>query len=131
MRTTMSNFATVSTWIRYGVLSLAVAVPCVSLSVGCSQAEGSRCNPALSHDECDNAPTVQCLGPSYTEYPACNSEAYCCAVDLHGNITSMEPNCQFLIMCQASANADGGTTPDADTTPETGAAPADASGDGS
>lgn len=47
-----------------------------------STSEGDRCNPALSHDECDNAPTVQCVTP-----PNC-LESYCCAP------SSTAPSCQ-------------------------------------
>jgi hypothetical protein len=112
----MKNFTMVSTWMRTGIIALVLAAPCLSLSAGCSQVEGSRCNPDLSHDECDNSPTVQCYQPSLTMYPACNGEAYCCVLGANGAITSTEPNCQFLVMCQAMGTGDGGVV--------------DASGDG-
>jgi hypothetical protein len=121
MKTNLNKFA--AAWIRSGVIALSLAVPCASLAAGCSQAEGSRCNPDLSHDECDNSPTVQCVQPAAS---ACNAEAYCCAVDANGNITSMEPNCQYLIMCQAESLEAGvpeASTPEASTTPEASVSP--------
>jgi hypothetical protein len=60
-------------------------------------AEGDRCDPTLSHDECSNAPTVQCVTP--VDCP----ESYCCSPD------STAPNC--LPGCnggQASICAAGG-----------------------
>ncbi|HLK35794.1 MAG TPA: hypothetical protein VKU41_03505 [Polyangiaceae bacterium] len=108
--------------IRAMLLASTLGLVGVVAATGCSQVEGSRCNPALSHDECDNAPAVQCVQPAA---PACNGEAYCCAVDSNGNITSTESNCQFLTRCQmASANEDagassgsgGGGTPEASVT---------------
>jgi hypothetical protein len=115
----MKTHTTISPWVRsIAVVSLA-ALLCAVLSAGCSQAEGSRCNPFLSHDECDNAPNVQCVSPSAA---ACAGEAYCCTVDMsstpgtagaYGNITdTTEPNCQFLIACQAPTPLEGGTSGD-------------------
>jgi hypothetical protein len=110
MRTTMNNFAMIPSWIRSGLIALALALPCLSFSTGCSQVEGSRCNSALSHNECDNPSTITCFAPAAS---ACNGEAYCCALDSNGIVTSNDPNCQFLVMCQA-ASLDAGTTPTPD-----------------
>jgi hypothetical protein len=108
MDTIANKSMTASRWIRSTIVASAAAALTLVLSSGCSQVEGSRCNPALSHDECDNAPTVQCVQPPA---PACNGEAYCCTVDSNGNITSSDPNCQWLIQCQnqSAAEAGGGT----------------------
>jgi hypothetical protein len=54
-------------------------------------AEGDRCNPSLSFDECDNAPTVACAPPTNC------LEAYCCSP------TSKEQNCQPCAGPDASA----------------------------
>lgn len=67
--------------------------------------EGSRCDNALSHDECANAPDYQCIVP-----PNC-PESYCCAVS-GGSITSSEPFCQngcnggLAAICAAAASTD-------------------------
>ena len=45
-------------------------------------AEGERCDPALSHNECAGDPTVQCTTPNNC------LESYCCSP------TSTSPNCQ-------------------------------------
>jgi hypothetical protein len=109
MDTTMKAHKTVSAWVRStAVASLAALLLALAFSAGCSQVEGSRCNPALSHDECDNAPTTQCVAPAA---PACNGEAYCCTVDSNGTITdTTDLNCAFLIACQGGGmpGADGG-----------------------
>jgi hypothetical protein len=116
METTMKAQPTVSTWVRStAAVSLAGLLGLV-LSAGCSQVEGSRCNPALSHDECDNAPTTQCVQPTA---PACNGEAYCCTVDSNGNITdTTDLNCAFLIMCQMAPLEGGAPAVDAGSTPD-------------
>ena len=89
-----------------GLAASVAALLCALVGAGCSQVEGSRCNPALSHDECDNGPTVQCVSPMAAQ---CFGEAYCCTVDDKGNITdATDPNCQFLIQCQAASAASAG-----------------------
>jgi hypothetical protein len=100
-----------SHWARITVAgSFAALVGLVLAGGGCSQVEGSRCNPALSHDECDSAPTTQCVAPTAA---ACNGEAYCCTVDSNGNITdTTDLNCQFLIACQQASAAESGTGDD-------------------
>jgi hypothetical protein len=107
MKDTMKKHMTVSNWVGPASAVLFAAALSAAFSVGCSQAEGSACNPALSHDECDNAPAIQCIQPTN---PACFGQAYCCAatpkVDAHGNllgtydITSTDPNCASLAACQ-------------------------------
>lgn len=57
--------------------------------------EGQRCNPSLSFDECDNAPTVQCAVPTNC------LEAYCCSA------TSTAANCQA---CAAPSGGDDAST---------------------
>jgi len=99
-----------SNWVGFGALGLSFAALSVLLSTGaCSQIAGSRCNPALSHDECDNSPTVQCVTP------AGQGNSYCCAVQSGyassagdpgvligpdgnpgGLITDTNPNCQSI-----------------------------------
>ena len=106
METRMNTYPAVFSWIRAAMVLSAVSLPGLLLSAGCSQVEGSRCNPALSHDECDNAPSVQCVAPTAA---ACYGEAYCCAVDSNGKITSTELNCQFLQQCQMAPTGDAGT----------------------
>ncbi len=64
-----------------GAIALAAFVSVVS--VGCNQgAEGDRCNPDLSHDECGSG--LSCQQPA--ECP----ENYCCPV----TASSANPNCQ-------------------------------------
>jgi hypothetical protein len=85
--------------------------------------EGSACNPALSHDECNNAPTIQCIWPTN---PARFGQAYCCNAtpnfDANGNflgtyvITSTDPNCASLAACQNRTGGETSTTaPEAST----------------
>jgi hypothetical protein len=116
METNMNPHMSISTWIRRSVVVLAAAFPCFLLSAGCSQVEGSRCNPAITHDECDNAPTDVCFAPTAA---ACAGEAYCCTLASDGvTVTSMEPNCQFLQWCQ-TVGADGGSSSSSSTTSST------------
>jgi hypothetical protein len=130
METNMKSRSTVSTWVRSAVVAPLGILIAFVLSAGCSQDEGSACNPALSHDECDNAPNVQCVQPSLTMYPLCYGNAYCCTTDMNGNITdTSQPNCLWLSQCMAASVAgDGGMeaaapdagTPDTSTSPDTG-----------
>jgi hypothetical protein len=115
--TKMNARPAISLWIRSASLLLLATGAALVLSAGCSQADGSACNPALSHDECDNAPSVQCVQPSA---PNCYGQAYCCTVDSNGNITDTSDNCQYLIHCQ-DPPAEGGT-------PEMDSAVSDATG---
>lgn len=102
----MKTRTTVSTWVRSTAVASLAALLGLVLSAGCSQVEGSRCNPALSHDECDNAPTVQCVQPMAA---ACNGEAYCCTVDSTGAITDKtDTNCLFLIACSGQGSTPSG-----------------------
>ncbi len=93
-----------SNWVRFGAVGFTLTILSFLLSMGgCSQVEGSRCDPALSHDECDNAPTVQCVTPSG------QGNSYCCTVTAGattgqsnpgvlngGTIDSTDPNCQSV-----------------------------------
>jgi hypothetical protein len=102
-----------SNWVHSGLVALATTLSAAT-SMGCSQVEGSACNPALSHDECDNAPTIQCIWPTNA---ACFGQAYCCKAtpNFDGNgtflgtyvINSTDPNCASLAACQ---NGTGGET---------------------
>jgi hypothetical protein len=99
MRTAMKNDQrNFSTWVRYAIWVLVGSVLCTILSAGCSQIEGSRCNPVLTHDECDNAPAVQCV---QINSAACAGEAYCCKATMNADgtwdITSTDPNCVYLM----------------------------------
>jgi hypothetical protein len=64
--------------------TLVLSVVALTVLAHCypSTAEGDRCNPALSHDECENAPTVQCVTPANC------AESYCCGP------SSTSANCQ-------------------------------------
>jgi hypothetical protein len=55
----------------------------------CNQgSQGDRCNPNLSHDECNSG--LSCVSP-----PLC-PEAYCCPTDANGNLLpNSDPNCQI------------------------------------
>jgi hypothetical protein len=126
MRTAMKYQTNVFTSIHYVVFALAVTALCTVLSAGCSQVENSRCNPALSHNECDNDPTVTCI---QNNSPGCAGEAYCCRASDPTNpatITSSDPTsyCSYIQQnCPSSptfvapeAGDDGGaeaTAPDA------------------
>ncbi len=68
--------------------------------VGCDQGqEGDRCNPSLSHDECNTG--LSCQQP-----PSC-PENYCCPI----TGTSTDPNCQpgcnggDIAICNATPDA--------------------------
>jgi hypothetical protein len=78
--------------------ALIVLVSATALATGCNQgAEGDRCNPALSHDECGSG--LQCTQP--VDCP----ENYCCPA----SGTSSNPYCQpGCAGGQASACAAGG-----------------------
>jgi hypothetical protein len=76
-------------------------VSAVALATGCNQgAEGDRCNPDLSHDECGGG--LQCTQPK--DCP----ENYCCPA----NGTSSNPYCQpgcaggQASICAAGGDAD-------------------------
>jgi hypothetical protein len=59
----------------------------LALVVGCDQgAEGDRCNPSLSHDECGN-------GLACTQ-PANCPENYCCPTSGPISSQSCQPGCQ-------------------------------------
>jgi hypothetical protein len=103
--------------LRSASLLLVATVLGLVLSAGCSQAEGSACNPALSHNECDNDPTIQCVQPSLTMYPNCFGNAYCCNATYASDgvtITAISdqdiPNCAYLWQCiqGSAAGGDGG-----------------------
>jgi hypothetical protein len=99
-------------WILRGLLVVLVSTTLVLASSACDNtANGDRCDPFLSHDECANAPTYQCVPSpsSAAATTACNGEAYCCAVDpVTGNVTSTEFNCLYVAQCIAGTSADGG-----------------------
>jgi hypothetical protein len=60
--------------------------------LACNQgAEGDRCNPDLSHNECNSG--LSCMSP-----PLC-PEAYCCPTDSNGNLL---PNSDSY--CQTGCN---------------------------
>jgi hypothetical protein len=107
--------------LRVGV-ALACVLAAFTLWLGCDNtAEGDRCNPDLSHDECSNGPTIQCVQVNALGSPLpdggaapCNGEAYCCAVDSTGLPTSSAANCQALRACAIALTGSGTpTTPDA------------------
>lgn len=61
---------------------------------GCEQgAEGDRCNPYLSHDECNSGLVCAGHAPSSVVIPFCQ-ENYCCPVDRSGQVTGANPNCE-------------------------------------
>jgi hypothetical protein len=113
----MKSRSNVSSWVRSCSFTLLAIVLALFLSAGCSQAEGSACNPALSHNECDNDPTVQCLQPSTTMYPNCFGNAYCCTVTYASDgVTIIDipdkntvPNCAYLWCCVSGTCGEGGT----------------------
>jgi hypothetical protein len=84
------------------IKTLGSIVVLLALFIACYPpiAEGQRCNSALSFDECDNAPTVQCVMP-----PNC-LEAYCCSP------TSTAASCQA---CPAASGDDASTGDDGAT----------------
>jgi len=67
--------------VRLGAL-VAMSAALAVLSACNQGAEGDRCNPDLSHDECNSGLTCQ--------QPAQCPENYCCPA----NGTSSDPNCQ-------------------------------------
>ncbi len=68
---------------RIGILLLVGSASLVTLSAGCDGgSEGDRCNPSLSHDDCNDG--LVCTQP--VDCP----ENYCCPSS--GNSTN--PNCQ-------------------------------------
>jgi hypothetical protein len=98
MRTAMKYQMTVFTSTRYAIFTIAAIALCTVLWAGCSQVENSRCNPALSHNECDNDPTVTCI---QNNSPGCAGEAYCCRATDPTNsatITSSDPTsyCAYI-----------------------------------
>jgi hypothetical protein len=143
MRTAMKYRTNVFTSIRYATFTIAAIALCTALWTGCSQVENSRCNPALSHNECDNDPTVTCI---QNNSPGCAGEAYCCRATDPTNsatITSSDPtsycayiqqNCPgsptFVAPEAGGAGDDGGgaeaTAPDAPAEATAPDAPAEA-----
>src|SRR5580704_7457355 len=74
------------TWVGFGAVALSLTGLSLLLSTGaCSQVDGSRCDPYLSHDECDNSPTVQCVTP------AGQGNSYCCTVSAGAESSSGDP----------------------------------------
>jgi hypothetical protein len=73
-------------WMGLGAVAFSATALSLLLSAGaCSQVDGSRCNPYLSHDECDNAPAVQCVTP------AGQGNSYCCMVSSGAVASTVEP----------------------------------------
>ncbi|HXX67432.1 MAG TPA: hypothetical protein VEK07_09640 [Polyangiaceae bacterium] len=67
----------------------------LALAAGCDEqgAEGDRCNPYLSHNDCNSGLICSGYPPSTVVIPFCQ-ENYCCPVDSNGNVTGTNPNCQ-------------------------------------
>jgi hypothetical protein len=94
----------------------------LALAPGCDEegAEGDRCNPYLSHNDCNSGLTCAGHAPSTVIIPFCQ-ENYCCPVDSNGDIVSSNPNCQpgcngsAAVLCALTADpgacllADGGS----------------------
>src|SRR5580700_3299490 len=79
------------TWVGFGAVALSLTGLSLLLSTGaCSQVDGSRCDPALSHDECDNSPAVQCVTP------AGQGNSYCCTVSAGAESSSGDPGVLIL-----------------------------------
>jgi hypothetical protein len=79
------------TWVGLGAAAFSVTALTLLLSTGgCSQVDGSRCNPYLSHDECDNAPTVQCVTPAGT------GDSYCCTVSAGAVASTINPGVLYV-----------------------------------
>jgi hypothetical protein len=95
MKTAM-NKQIIAACVRSTLTTAAGLLLSAVLGLGCSQVEGSRCNPDLSHDECDNSSTTFCI---QNNTPGCAGEAYCCLAtdptDPH-TITSTDPNCAYI-----------------------------------
>jgi hypothetical protein len=90
-----------NTWTntRARVLTVSPLAGLLAVALSCMPAtpEGSRCNPSLSHNECENDPVVQCTTP-----PSC-LESYCCGP------SSKQQVCQA---CPASSDGgDDGSSP--------------------
>jgi hypothetical protein len=104
--------------LRIQVSLLAAALLAVAIT-GCDTSqEGDRCNPSLSHDECNSglscAVPPNCSLATEPHSPYANGEAYCCPT----NGTSTNPNCNGSCNpCQFAASLtsapgwciDGGT----------------------
>jgi hypothetical protein len=73
-------------WIRVASRGAGLFAVGLFVQAGC-QTDGSRCNVGLSHDECADGPSVQCVVP-----PGCG-EAFCCKVDDRGRIDDSNPSC--------------------------------------
>ena len=89
-------------------LTLAVALVSIALlGNGCAGGgEGDRCNPNLSHNECDNGLT--CVQPS-----TC-AESYCCPSD---PAKSSNGYCNGSLCPQPEGGTDAGTDVAADAPP--------------
>jgi hypothetical protein len=85
MKTSKRKFMRLSSLIRIGTFGVVATALSVVLSTGCDNtAEGDPCDIALSHDECANGPTAQCIVPA-----GCTTgNAYCCSPN------STASNCQ-------------------------------------
>ena len=71
-----------------------LAAVALILATGCDTSqEGDRCNPSLSHNECNAGLTcgipTNCNTATEPHSPYANDEAYCCPTDG----TSTNPNC--------------------------------------
>jgi len=104
MKTTMKPVTTRSFWVRFGGVGLVAGLFLAISAGGCSNtADGDRCDPVLSHDECANGPTSVCMVPTNC------ADAFCCKADG----TSTEANCQPCVPGVADyvPPADSGTPP--------------------
>ncbi len=63
------------------------------LVAGCTQDEGTRCNPLQYSDNGIQGNCADGLACVYPTAPNCGV-AYCCKVDANGNIIDSDPNCQ-------------------------------------
>jgi hypothetical protein len=89
------------TWVGFGAVAFSIAALSILLATGaCSQVDGSRCDPALSHDECDDAPAVQCVTP------AGGGNSYCCKVSAGAVASTINPGVLYV------NGAPGGTIED-------------------
>lgn len=109
-----------------------IAAPALALTLvlalagGCDEqgAEGDRCNPYLSHNDCSSGLICAGYPPSTVVIPYCQ-ENYCCPVDSSGNVTGTNPNCQpgcngsAAVLCSLTMDpgacliADGGSLAEA------------------
>lgn len=81
--------------------SLVVLVSAALLVTGCNQgAEGDRCNPDLSHDECNSG--LRCTQP--VNCP----ENYCCPISGQSDDPYCQPGCNGgqASICAAGGDAD-------------------------